>query len=921
MKHFVCKVLIGIGIVLSLSLPAQADDEKYDFLITNTDAKTALKALALKTKTPLLYPYDQVNSIMVTAIDGRYTIDQALGILLQGTGFQGSLTERGVIVISRTDNQSSVQEEPMQIKMTKKKLIGSASAAILAAATVAPVSAQEQSGNEYFDEIITIGSRSAKPRSAADSPVPVDVISADDLNAMGGTVDLTDNLKNLIPSYTATPATGDTSAFVRPTSLRGTAPDETLVLVNGKRRHRSAVIQFFAPAAGNGAQGVDIGMIPSIALERVEVLRDGAASQYGSDAIAGVINFVTKDASEGGTYQVQYGQHYQGEASYKIGFNQGFALGDNGFANLSFEYSDNEALSRGLQRPDAQALIDSGVQGVGYDAPFGDAPLVQTWGRPETDAMRFFLNSGIDINENLSLYARAGYSEANGRYRFFYRAPGDDDDGAALDFLVTSLGFTGPRSRTGYTPFLDGAQKDISLSTGAKGQFSGGTSYDFSFGYGQNKLALFLNNEINPGLGLTASGEIPQTDFVMGGYEQEEISLNADFSTPISDTLNLAYGAEWRQEAFTANAGERNSYIDATGQEGAGVDGRISPSDAGRFSRNNFALYADVEHDITDRLLIQYAARYENYSDFGSTVNGKVAGRYRVTDNFALRGAVSTGFKAPTPGQANIKATISTFDGLTGALVLEGLISATDPRAIAVGGKALTEEKSLNLSAGITSNLSANTTLTVDVYKIGVDNRIYRSGDITALDGSSISFYTNALDVNYSGVDLVLTSRQEWSGNTSTDFSLAYSYNKINVVQQRAINGVNPVTDATVEDIENNYPKNRFTLTANTYFGEKWNLMARANYYGSHYDERGTIGAAVNPSAKIGAVTYFDAELGYKLNDNVTLAVGGSNIFDTFVDTIGAPNANRLSVGLQYPRRSAANYEGGSWYVRASYNF
>ncbi|VAV87319.1 TonB-dependent receptor, partial [hydrothermal vent metagenome] len=365
----------------------------------------------------------------------------------------------------------------------------------VALTTGTPAFAQDAE-DTYIDEIVTIGSRSTKPRSIRDSPVPVDVISADDLTAMGGTVDLTDNLKNLIPSYTATPATGDTSAFVRPTSLRGTAPDQTLVLVDGKRRHRSSVVQFFAPAAGNGSQGADIGMIPSIALKRVEVLRDGAASQYGSDAIAGVINFVTKDNSEGGTYQFQYGQHYQGEQSYKLGMNQGFSLGDKGFISISAEYSDNEALSRGQQRPDAQALIDAGVQGVGSDAPFGDAPLVQTWGRPETNALRLFVNAGIDINENTSLYARAGYGDTFGRYRFFYRRPGDDDDAAALEALV-GLGYTGPLAQRGYTPFLDGNQKDYSLATGIKGDLSNGTVYDFSFSYGRNEMSLFLNNEIN----------------------------------------------------------------------------------------------------------------------------------------------------------------------------------------------------------------------------------------------------------------------------------------------------------------------------------------------------------------------------------------------------------------------------------------
>jgi iron complex outermembrane receptor protein len=245
---------------------------------------------------------------------------------------------------------------------------------VFVAASLMPAPAFAQSGDEAIEEIITTGTRSAKPRSANDSPVPVDVINADDFATLGNTADLTDNIKAFVPSYTATPATGDGSAFVRPTSLRGTAPDQTLVLVNGKRRHRSALVQFFAPAAGNGAHGVDIGMIPGIAIKRVEVLRDGASSQYGSDAIAGVINFVTKDASEGGLVTAQVGEFKDGEQSIRVAANAGFPIGETGFVNASIDFVDNDALSRGIQRPDAQALIDGGNSAVGQDAPFGDAP-------------------------------------------------------------------------------------------------------------------------------------------------------------------------------------------------------------------------------------------------------------------------------------------------------------------------------------------------------------------------------------------------------------------------------------------------------------------------------------------------------------------------------------------------------------------
>lgn len=775
--------------------------------------------------------------------------------------------------------------------------------------------------SDEVETVVVIGSRSQKPRSAADSPVPVDVISADDLASMGGSVDLTDSLKTMIPSYTATPATGDGSAFVRPTSLRGTAPDQSLILVNGKRRHRSALVQFFAPAAGNGAHGSDIGMIPTIALKRVEVLRDGASSQYGSDAIAGVINFVTKDASDGGQFQIQYGEHYDGESNYKVGVNKGFELGATGFVNISLEYADNEALSRGIIRPDAQALIDDGVQGVGADSPFGDAPFTQTWGRPETDALRFYLNSAVDIGEN-TLYARFGYGDSFGRYRFFYRNPGHSTLATLRD-----LGYAGNLNNVGFTPYLDGNQTDSSFVTGLEGEFDNGTYYDFSFGYGKNELDYFLNNTINAGLGLDGSGNIPQMDFDVGGYQQKETNFNADFSYPISENVNLAYGAEWREETYSALAGEVSSYTNADGTPGSGSSGfrGIPASDAGSFDRDNIAVYVDIEQDVSDEFLVQYALRYEDFSDFGSTVNGKLAGRYNVSDTTAIRGALSTGFHAPTPGQANVRTTITTFDGATGLQVEEGLIPVTDPRAIAVGGQPLTEEKSFNLSFGVTSDLSDNTTLTVDFYKIEVDDRIYRTGDIEALDGSVISFYTNALDVEHTGVDLVLTSSQDWSDTTSTDFAFAYGYNKIDVVDQKFVNtpdgAIQPVSASAVEDIENNYPNHRFTLTANTLMGDKWNMLLRANFYGEHYDERGTINATESPSALIDSVIYLDAELGYWVSDRLRVKLGFSNIFDEYVDEIGPPNANRESVGLQYPRRSAANYEGGSWYLGATFDF
>ncbi|MBT4521734.1 MAG: TonB-dependent receptor [Halieaceae bacterium] len=796
----------------------------------------------------------------------------------------------------------------MNIKRTP--IVITVSVIVASFAQSAHVIAQDQ---PTLEEVVVTGTRSMKPRTVTDSPVPVDVISGEDFNALGNNADITDNLKTNIPSYTATPATGDGSAFIRPTSLRGMAPDQTLVLVNGKRRHRSALVQFFAPAAGNGAHGVDIGMIPSIGLKSVEVLRDGAAAQYGSDAIAGVMNFRMKDDNEGGQVQVQYGEFFDGEQSTKVAGNIGFAAGETGFINLTAEWLDNDALSRGIQRPDAQALVDAGVAGVGGDPPFDDKPFAQSWGRPESSGYRLFFNSGFDLNDETELYLFGNYAETEGRYRFFYRNPGH----SSLAKLVDEYGYSGSLLDTGYTPYLDGDQKDFSLVGGLRGTFANEMYYDFSVSVGVSELDYFLNNTTNADLGLSGSGDPAQRDFDVGGYEQEEINVNLDFSKALSDNLNLAFGAEWREETYTVNAGEPNSYIGG----GSNGLGGFSPNDSGEFDRDNYGVYVDLEHDVSDEFLMQYALRYEDFSDFGDTTNGKIASRYNVSDTFTLRGAISTGFHAPTPGQANVRTTITTFDGATGLQVEEGLIPPDDPQALANGGAPLTEESSLNYSIGFTSDIGESTSLTLDFYLIEVDDRIYRSGDITTAAGNTVSFYTNALDVEHQGIDLVLTSDLEWGGGATTDLVFAFSYNEIEVTDQTQVNGVNPVSDSLIEDIENNYPNERFVFTANTLFAERWNFMFRANYYGDHYDERGTIGADTSPSAKIDSIVYVDLELGYDVNDNLRIVAGGSNVFDEFVDKIGEPNSNRLSVGLQYPRRTAANYEGGSWYVRASYSF
>ena len=825
-----------------------------------------------------------------------------------------------------------------------------------------PVLAQE---SEAIEEVITLGHRHAKPRSAADSTVPIDVFSAEVFNRVGNTADITDNLKALVPSYNATTASGDQDTFVRPTSLRGLAPDQTLVLVNGKRRHRAALIAEFVPGAGKGAHGPNIGMLPAIALKNVEVLRDGAAAQYGADAIAGVINFQMKDASEGGDLRVTYGQFYADEQSYKVEGNVGLPLGQNGFANLSFEYSDSEALSRGHQRPNAQTLIYSGVEGIGADTPFDDEPFAQTWGRPETENILLFINSGMAISANAELYLHGNYADTDGRYRFFFRNP-EFPLGCSI---ATEACLVEPHSHlrplraaglegleAGFTPFFDGGHTDFSMVGGVRGAFANGLTYDVSAGYGEDELDFFLNNTISrdPVLARNADGSPGQRNFDVGAWEQEEINVNLDLAKQLTDRLHLALGGEWREETFIQVAGEPNSY------SGAGASGfkGFTPENSGSWSRHNYAVYAELEVEVTERLLMQAAGRYEDFSDFGDTLNGKAAGRYGLLDFLTLRGSISTGFHAPTPGQSNAQKVTTTFDANLNVSVEEGTLPPSHPLAQAAGGAPLKEEKSVNQSLGFTADLTAMlggtpALLTVDFYRIEIDDRIYKtSGSFpTPLPNSittdctderalcsNIAFFTNALDVESEGVEMVLTSSVDWTNAVHTNLSFAFSYNEIDVTGQGEINGVLPVSAADVEDIENSYPNERFALTASTWFADSLDLMVRVNYYGPHYDQRGVIGGSLdadgNPipnsaSAKLGAVIFVDLEFGYDVNDNLRLTFGGTNVFDEFVDKIrlddicenGETCANRWSQGMPYARRAAANYEGGSWYLRARYRW
>ena len=785
-------------------------------------------------------------------------------------------------------------------------------------------------------DVFVTGTRAAG-RTAMKSPTPID--GFDDLSLRRqGNGDMTETLKNQVPSFNATPLTGDGAAFVRPTSMRGLPPDNILVMTNSKRRHRSSLISHFGAAMNVGAQAVDVGMIPSIAIKKLEVLRDGAAAQYGSDAIAGVMNFMLKDNSSGYQVQVTGGQWMEapngrgGETDVTIAANVGLPLTDNGFVNLSFEYADRPELSRGNQHASAA----DGYKG--WDANDSDQDVdewqtAMNWGRPISSGFKSVWNAGLKISDNVSAYSFGNYGDTFGEYSFFLRAPGKSGALTAVPLNPAdpsegnfSWGDTYP---LGFTPRLEGHGNDFSSVVGIKGDGLFGLNYDFSASYGKNHIRYYLKNSLN-----LSWGPYSPHNFDIGDLEQAETNLNADFTYALSDDINLAFGAEWREESYTMFQGQKESWMPgpwanvallndpeipgdstvytAPGLAANGMPG-TNPDAAGVFDRQNTAFYADVEYAMGDALLLQFAARSEDFSDFGSTSNIKFAGRYSLGDLVTLRGGYSTGFRAPTPGQSNYTGVVTSFDGPTGMQVQEGTLRPTDPLAVSMGGAALVPEEATNTSFGFTSSPISNLNLTFDMYTIDIVNKIIKSRSLAVEDPnfSKLAFYTNALDTKTNGFDLVAVYRM---GNTN--LSLAMNHNEIEVVEHRKIgpDQLDPISSGLIDNIENNLPKDRITATVTQDFGDALSLMVRLNNYSETLDERGTLG---DDKATVDAISFIDVELRYRVSNNLNVVFGANNVTNAYPNEI----PTRASQGMPYPRRSPLGYHGGMTYIRLMYDF
>ncbi|MCV2885347.1 TonB-dependent receptor [Aestuariibacter sp. AA17] len=834
----------------------------------------------------------------------------------------------------------------------------------------------EGADNADVEKIAIVGTRAA-PRSVGDSAVPIDIISSEEFRNQGST-DMVSMMQNAVPSFNVNDQPiNDASTLVRPANLRGLASDHTLVLVNGKRRHRSAVITFLGGQISDGAQGPDISVVPAIALKQVEVLRDGAAAQYGSDAIAGVINFQLKDDSEGGVVEARMGSYYEGDGDmYQLAGNVGLPLSSDGFANLSFEYRESDATSRSVQRDDAQALIDAGNTFVNDPA--------QIWGSPEiNDDIKLFANLGLELSNNSEAYLFGNYAEREVDGGFYYRHPhtrggvtagpevdgkktllvGDldgvgtgiscptvfiEDDNVLDDADYAQIAGTGSDVAAncfafpelfpgGFTPRFGGKVTDKSLAFGTRGQLDSELSYDVSVYMGENEVAYSIRNTINPSLG----PDTP-TSFNPGQYTQSEQSFNIDLSKPfdvgLSDPLFLAGGFEYRHESFEAIAGDPKSYeVGPLASQGFGIGSNGFPGLAARFqgenSRNSVALYLDSEMFLTDSFMVGAALRYEDFSDFGNTTKGKLSARWQMTDTLALRGAFSTGFKAPTIGQATVRNVTTAFaDG--GRLVDRATLPPTNPIAIQKGATQLQPEESTSYSIGLVAEFDNGLFVTVDYFNIELEDRISTTSgiklsqtDIDALlaqgvsDASSfdeVSFFTNDFTTDTQGVDIVANYSMDMFGG-DTKFSFAYNWTQTEVsdVKTFIVSGeeVQNISDTRIRMLEDNLPAVRYSLTANHTNGD-WRVLGRMNYAGSIYEDHLDSGLDID---NVGSEYTFDLEVGYHVSENLEIAAGAKNLFDE------RPDNNVLYdtevAGSEYPTTSPIGINGGFYYLKGVYKF
>ncbi len=847
---------------------------------------------------------------------------------------------------------------------------------VAVAATLAlgsPGAFAQDSEEELLEEIITTGTRK-QGLSPTETMSPVDVLAGTSLSNQA-TFDMTDGLTKVSPAInTQRFPIADGTAFIRPVSLRNLSPDQTLVLVNGTRRHRSPLVNLqFAPlgTVNQGAQAVDYAAIPSAAIQRIEVLRDGASAQYGSDAIAGVINVILKDASEGFSLSAQTGEYFEGDGTRNtIAANGGFSLGGSGFLNATVEYSTADTTSRGVPHIACAGVIAE----VGEDTVPLDG-LCQRWGDPDVETLKAFVNLGADINDTTEFYANVSYSDNDTISDFFYRTPvlppsagvsgrstlivdtnGDflPDDapqqlvddiiaggGDPADYLTADgasasgwvlLNPIYTQFPGGYNPDFGASISDLALVAGVRGEFGDGGTWDVTARSAEAEADYTLKETINPSL-----GRLSPTSFKPGRLTQEETGLNADFVMPLdmSIPLNLAFGAEWRQETYKIKAGDAGSI--SAGPAfifGVGSDGfqGFPTESAGSFDSDSLAAYVDLEADFTDRFTGGVAFRFEDYDEFGTTFDWKLSGRVEISDQFALRGTASTGFRAPTPGQINTLNTTTSADA-SGNLIPSGTYPVNSIEAQVLGSSPLDPEESQSFTLGAVWQPADNVSVTIDYYDISIEDRLALLGPNTVtqaqadamqaqgvanaqlLVGSLASYFANAFDSDVNGIDLsVVADWEVGNGNLTADLRHTWNEQEVSNVTPNTINA------SRVCDLEHQVPDNRTVLTLDYQTAGMFGGFLRLN----NFDGWASTGGLFSPGdcsdfTRYSGALIVDLEASFTFAENYTVTVGAENILD---EEPGREGDGILQVlGVDRSITSPYGNNGGFWYVRLQADF
>ncbi|MCY4428059.1 MAG: TonB-dependent receptor [Halieaceae bacterium] len=847
-----------------------------------------------------------------------------------------------------------------------------------------PAQAQAAEGAGLIEEVVTIGTRRAA-RSAADTAVPVDMFGPDEIESINSS-DLVDVINTIVPSFNVSrQPISDGATFIRPASLRGLDAHHTLVLIGRKRHHRAALMQL----GGFGSHGPDTGSIPSIALESVEILRDGAAAQYGSDAIAGVINFNLRRNDSGFDLRTRYSGYTEGDGEeLTLEANAGFPLGG-GFINFSGQYSDSNPTSRSepynlaigesgltpLQAARSQLTVD-GVTWYGPDAftytyaadgsiqqvlPGSDGipddpdtrfvdnlhrvggarnfeQPVQIWGQPQREQFLFVVNAALPISNALELYSFGNYSRKEMSGGFFYRRPGVSQ---LLPLRLEDGSIYDPRTSlypAGFTPQFSGKVTDYSITGGLRSSFDSGPGFDLSASYGENKIEYHLANTLNPSLGPASP-----TQFRPGNLVNDEFAANVDFSWPLTvglaSPLHAAFGFEYREEGYRIEQGDPSSFavgpfaspdpfdfettraeadadlndhltdiecrvpgFEAVGSlcpAGDPVNNIVpvgsngfpgySPEFSSTVERDSYAAYFDLEVDVTPAWLVNAAGRLERFSGFGEVAVWKLATRYRLTGRINLRASTGTGFRAPTPGQIST-ANVSTRIDPNGFPAAEGIFPPRHPASELFGARPLESEDSFSYTLGVTAEPLDNLSLALDYYHIRLDDRIVLSSQFSVgpeqiaqlaalgVPGANtiaqVRFFTNDVDSETRGIDLVATWEVDWRLGSSS-LQAALNFNQTRLSERGRF-----VDAETEHDIRYGAPEARAVLNLR-HTRQRLDLLLRGRYYGE-YKNANT--AELTEIQKFSRKFMLDAEATWSFGGRYSLKLGGRNLFDVHPD-------------------------------------